>query len=167
MSGLWAFHEHFLQVFYIVEIHFFLFLPDFTIFLHRKGLKPPLRRKQKKSEISIDRKESKLHANFSYRSNSLSPRGNKNLILARLGLELFFLSPLQVPPENWNFLSSYRGGRYQFESSCLSCPTSAPPKFIIFSLNKERGEEKRKKKSFSILWAVNGIVREEKELFSY
>lgn len=118
-------------------------------------------------EISIDRKESKLHANFSYRSNSLSPRGNKNLILARLGLELFFLSPLQVPPENWNFLSSYRGGRYQFESSCLSCPTSAPPKFIIFSLNKERGEEKRKKKSFSILWAVNGIVREEKELFSY
>lgn len=92
MSSLRAFHEHFLQVFYIVEIHFFLFLPDFTIFLHRKGLKPPLRRKEKKSEISIDRKESKLHANFSYRSNSLSPSGNKNLILARLGLELFFLS---------------------------------------------------------------------------
>lgn len=90
MSGLRAFHEHFLQVFYIVEIHFFLFLPDFTIFLHRKGLKTPLRRKEKKS--SIDWKESKLHANFSYRSNSLSPSGNKNLILARLGLELFFLS---------------------------------------------------------------------------
>lgn len=90
MSGLRAFHEHFLQVFYIVEIHFFLFLPDFTIFLHRKGLKPPLRRKEKKSR-STGKKASSTPT-FHYRSNSLSARGNKNLILARLGLELFFLS---------------------------------------------------------------------------
>lgn len=86
MSGLRAFSAGFLHR----GNTFLPFPPQFYDFPSPQRVETPS--SEEREEISIDRKESKLHANFSYRSNSLSPSGNKNLILARFGLELFFLS---------------------------------------------------------------------------
>lgn len=94
---------------------------------------------------------------------TLTERDNKNLILARgmtwLPRAFFFL---QIPRDG--ILSSTPFSGYQFESSCLSCPTypasSQLSIFPRFSLQRER-REREKKESFSILWAVSGIVQEE------
>lgn len=91
---------------------------------------------------------------------TLTERDNKNLILARgmtwLPRAFFFL---QIPRDG--ILSSTPFSGYQFESSCLSCPASSQLSiFPRFSLQRER-REREKKESFSILWAVSGIVQEE------
>lgn len=93
---------------------------------------------------------------------TLTERDNKNLILARgmtwLPRAFFFL---QIPRDG--ILSSTPFSGYQFESSCLSCPTypASSPFYIPKILPTEGEEGKRKKESFSILWIVSGIVQEE------
>lgn len=83
---------------------------------------------------------------------TLTERDNKNLILARgmtwLPRAFFFL---QIPRDG--ILSSTPFSGYQFESSCLSCPTypasSQLSIFPRFSLQRERrGREKRKVSPF-------------------
>lgn len=81
---------------------------------------------------------------------TLTERDNKNLILARgmtwLPRAFFFL---QIPRDG--ILSSTPFSGYQFESSCLSCPTypasSQLSIFPRFSLQRERREREKRKVS--------------------
>lgn len=168
MSGLWVF-LHFLRrgnTFFLSPLRFY----DLPFSFIGKGLKSPLRRgrEEKKFETCLfeyiyiyitnpllfnphqfsQLEEIKPQLFISFKT--LTERDNKNLILARgmtwLPRAFFFL---QIPRDG--ILSSTPFSGYQFESSCLSCPTypasSQLSIFPRFSLQRERREREKRKVS--------------------